>query len=205
VAPREGSPAFPGRRTLKGLLDAWLARTPIPDGADAFLSRIVAAHRGECERRVGLAVERMPHLDEQTIRSRFEAEVAFGEKFLLGAEDAAASEDARAKKRSVRAGLMFLESYRELPRLAWPREVVDSVIEMEQALIVWRQRHARMVERVIGRRVGTGGSSGVDYLDRTALTYRIFGDLWAVRTLLLREEAIPPITDAEDYRFRVED
>ncbi|MFO0587032.1 MAG: hypothetical protein U0441_05830 [Polyangiaceae bacterium] len=36
-------------------------------------------------------------------------------------------------------------------------------------MIMWRQRHARMVERVIGRRVGTGGSTGVDYLGETAL------------------------------------
>jgi tryptophan 2,3-dioxygenase len=62
-----------------------------------------------------------------------------------------------------------------------------------------------MVERVIGRRVGTGGSAGVDYLDQTALRYRVFGDLWAVRTLLLRSASIPPLEHADEYRFRVED
>lgn len=205
VAARDGSPSHPRPRTVKDLVYAWLERTPIPDGADAFLERIVAAHRNECGRRVGLAVARMPHLSEDVVRERFEAEVAFGERFLLGEEDPTADAASKASKRRVRAALMFLESYRELPRLAWPREVVDSLIEMEQGMIIWRQRHARMVERVIGRRVGTGGSSGVDYLDRTALTYRIFGDLWAVRTLLLREEAVPPLGDSDIYRFRVED
>ncbi len=205
VAPREGSPAHPGARTLKGLLYAWLARTPIHEGHDAFLEKIILAHRTECERRVELAVERMPHMARDVVRERFEAEVAFGEKFLRGEEDAIADEDTRRTRRQVRAALIFLESYRELPRLAWPRDVVDATIEMEQAMIVWRQRHARMVERVIGRRVGTGGSSGVDYLDATALSYRVFGDLWAVRTLLLRQDAVPPLDGADDYRFRVED
>jgi tryptophan 2,3-dioxygenase len=205
VAPREGSPAFPGARTIKEVLDAWIARTPIEGGAEAFLERVIASHREESERRVEIAVERMPHQPTDVVRQRFEAETKFAEAFLLGEEDPAASPEARAKKRAVRAGLVFLESYREEPRLTWPREVVDATIEMEQSMIVWRQRHARMVERVIGRRVGTGGSAGVDYLDRTALTYRIFGDMWAVRTLLLRKDAVPPLTTPSEYRFRVED
>ena len=74
--------------------------------------------------------------------------------------------------------------------------------QTEDALLVFRQRHARMVERMIGRRVGTGGSAGVDYLDETALRYRIFGDLWAVRTLLLRQSAVPPLAHASFYGFK---
>ncbi|MEZ4312709.1 MAG: tryptophan 2,3-dioxygenase family protein, partial [Polyangiaceae bacterium] len=66
-------------------------------------------------------------------------------------------------------------------------------------------RHARMVERVIGRRVGTGGSSGVDYLDETALKYRVFLDLWGVRALLLRAPILPPVEHEETNRFVVED
>lgn len=111
----------------------------------------------------------------------------------------------KAERRKVRAALVFLESYRELPRLAWPREALDALVAMEQRLLIWRQRHARMVERVIGRRVGTGGSSGVDYLDQTALKYRVFGDVWTIRTLLLQKTAVPSIDHADDFRFRVED
>lgn len=84
------------------------------------------------------------------------------------------------------------------------REVLAAVIEVEQAFVMFRQRHARMVERVIGRRTGTGGSAGVEYLDRTALEYRIFDDLWAVRTLLLPEAATPPLRDPGFYGFRSE-
>jgi tryptophan 2,3-dioxygenase len=58
-----------------------------------------------------------------------------------------------------------------------------------------------MVERVIGRRVGTGGSSGVDYLDKTALEYRVFRDLWALRTFQIRPEANPRPERAEFYGF----
>ena len=68
-----------------------------------------------------------------------------------------------------------------------PHEILARVIETEQGMLVFRQRHARMVERVIGRRVGTGGS-GVDYLDETT-KYRVFKDLWTARTFLVKRDA----------------
>ncbi len=67
-------------------------------------------------------------------------------------------------------------------------------------LLLWRNRHARMVERMIGGRVGTGGSSGVDYLDKTS-TIRNFTDLWAVRTVLLPKADLPPLENPEFYGF----
>ena len=100
----------------------------------------------------------------------------------------------------IRAALVFIESYRELPLLAWPRLLLDSVVEVEEQFVLWRHRHARMVERVIGRRVGTGGSSGVDYLDQTA-RMRVFTELWSVRTLLLPRTEIPTLLHPERYGF----
>ena len=95
---------------------------------------------------------------------------------------------------------MFIESYRELPLLSWPRLLLDLVIETEEGLVLFRHRHARMVERTIGRRVGTGGSGGVDYLDRTG-QYRVFRDLWAIRTVLLPRSMVPTLENAHFYGF----
>lgn len=197
--------------SLKHVLYEWLSRTPI-DGANdpasirRFLQAYIDAQREDCERRVHIAVERaLTEADVGRLRARYEAEIAQIESFLLANEDPSADAATRERRRAVRAGIVFIESYRELPRLAWPREILDNVIAMEQAMIIWRQRHARMVERVIGRRTGTGGSAGVEYLDQTALRYRIFADLWTVRTLLLRKPSVPPIDHAEDYGFRIED
>ena len=117
---------------------------------------------------------------------------------FLFAEDVPAPD--RHRIRRIRAGLVFVESYRELPLLAWPRLMVDTVVELEEQVVLWRHRHARMVERVIGRRVGTGGSAGVDYLDKTT-RYRVFGELWTVRTLLLPVDALPPVENTAFYGF----
>jgi len=48
--------------------------------------------------------------------------------------------------------------------------------------------------------MGTGGSSGVDYLDATT-RYRVFVDLWAVRTLLVKRSALPDCQNSEYYGF----
>ena len=103
--------------------------------------------------------------------------------------------------RRRRAGLVFIESYRELPLLAWPRKLISTLIELEESMILWRSSHARMVERMIGRRVGTGGSSGVDYLDMTT-KYRVFIDLWSVRSVLLKKEALPTLKNPDFYEFK---
>jgi tryptophan 2,3-dioxygenase len=99
-----------------------------------------------------------------------------------------------------RVGLLFIESYRELPLLTWPRKLIDGFVELEESIVKWRHSHARMVERIMGRRIGTGGTSGVDYLDATS-QYRIFKDLWGVRTILIKPQDRPALRNAEFYGY----
>ena len=61
--------------------------------------------------------------------------------------------------------------------------LLEELIEFDERLLLWRSRHVRMVERMIGHKRGTGGSPGVDYLQAT-LAYKLFPELWEVRTLL---------------------
>lgn len=101
-------------------------------------------------------------------------------------------EEIRSKK--VRLACLFLETYREAgdPTTALQAQLIDGAIAFEEAFLLWRHYHARMVERQIGRRVGTGGSSGVNYLDSTT-SYRVFTDLWGVRSAIARPSGFPPI------------
>lgn len=61
--------------------------------------------------------------------------------------------------------------------------LLEDLIEFDERLLLWRGRHVRMVERMIGAKKGTGGSLGAAYLS-TTLEHRIFPELWEVRTLL---------------------
>ena len=61
--------------------------------------------------------------------------------------------------------------------------LLEELIDFDENFLLWRDRHVRMVERMIGHRRGTGGSSGAAYLQST-LQHRFFPELWEVRTYL---------------------
>jgi tryptophan 2,3-dioxygenase len=63
---------------------------------------------------------------------------------------------------------------------ATPAEVCEALIDIDEGLQEWRYRHVKMVERIIGAKAGTGGSTGAQYL-RGTLFRPAFPDLWAVR------------------------
>jgi len=57
---------------------------------------------------------------------------------------------------------------------------LERFVDIDEGLQEWRYRHVKMVERTIGRRAGTGGSSGAEYLAST-LFRPVFPDVWRVR------------------------
>jgi tryptophan 2,3-dioxygenase len=61
--------------------------------------------------------------------------------------------------------------------------LAESLIEFDEAVILWRLRHVKMAERMIGSKIGTGGSEGVAYLQSTT-TQKFFPELWELRTYL---------------------
>jgi len=196
--------------SLREAVFEWIYRTPIegstPDdeGDAERVERFIDAYVESMARENAHGAELATHdaltpEDRERLAARYAAGLKGAESFLRGESKEDAAQRARTSR--IRAALVFIESYRELPLLAWPREVLDALVAMEQSMLIFRQRHARMVERVIGRRIGTGGSAGVDYLDQTALAYRVLGDVWAVRTLLIRREALPVLASEEAYRL----
>ena len=185
--------------TLASALTTWLSRTPImgsfygSEGDSETVETYVDAHLAAYTSIGDQASARMEAqgvANIEAVKARFAAASQGASDFL--------KPDGEINR--ARAGLLFIESYRELPLLAWPRVLVDAVVELEESMVLFRTHHARMVERIIGRRVGTGGSSGVDYLDATT-KYRIFGDLWGVRTILLKAENRPTLENGEVYGF----
>ena len=75
---------------------------------------------------------------------------------------------------------LLLSLYRNEPDA---RSVCERLVDLDEGLMEWRYRHVKMVERTIGMRRGTGGSSGAAYL-KTTLDRPLFPDLWEIRTEL---------------------
>ncbi len=75
---------------------------------------------------------------------------------------------------------MLIEIYRSNATI---RQVCELLVDFDEGLQEWRYRHVKMVERTIGTKQGTGGSTGVEYL-RSTLFRPLFPDLWAIRSSL---------------------
>jgi len=72
---------------------------------------------------------------------------------------------------------VLIDIYRNEPEIA---EFCERLVDLDEGVQEWRYRHVKMVERTIGTRPGTGGSTGAEYL-RTTLLRPVFPDLWTIR------------------------
>jgi tryptophan 2,3-dioxygenase len=81
---------------------------------------------------------------------------------------------------SAELRIALVDVYRNHPELA---DLCETMVDLDEGLMAWRYRHVKMVQRTIGTRRGTGGSTGAEYL-MTTLNKPLFPDLWAIRTEL---------------------
>jgi tryptophan 2,3-dioxygenase len=178
--------------SLHDLLDRWLARTPFLDwgGAsfrDAYrqaVERHLATDREVVEADAAMPAERR----EREARGLDKALAAFAAIF----DPAAAPGAWRLSPQAVQAAL-FITVYRDAPVAQQPFRLLSLLMDIDETLTLWRYRHALMVERMIGRKIGTGGSSGHAYLRTTAERHRIFGDLFQLSTFLIPRSALPAL------------
>jgi len=182
-------------------LDAWLSRTPFVsmgdftfdrayrEAIDAMLDREVARVRAE--------IDLEPERCQQEIDALENARKAFGGIF----DDTQAEPVWRMSARSIRAAL-FIMLYRDHPALQLPFRLLAALMDIDETMTMWRYRHALMVERMIGVKTGTGGSSGHVYLRRAADQHRIFIDLFRLSTYLIPRSAIPNLPQAIERQMR---
>ena len=77
----------------------------------------------------------------------------------------------------------WLEVYRDTERWWAFYQLGEKLMDLDDALLTWRHKHVVTIERIIGRRPGTGGTEGAAYL-MTTLEKRCFPELWSLRTKL---------------------
>ncbi len=93
---------------------------------------------------------------------------------------------------ALRAAL-FIMLYRDEPLFRLPFALLNSLIEIDEQLANFRYRHLQMVRRMIGTRVGTGGSSGEQYLQGAVNKNYIFKELAGVITYLIERRHLPTL------------
>ncbi len=98
----------------------------------------------------------------------------------------------RLSMKSMLAAL-FINLYRDEPILHMPFMLLNSILEMDELFTTWRYRHVLMVHRMIGSKLGTGGSSGHSYLMSTVENHRVFIDLFNISTYFISRSNLPEL------------
>lgn len=106
--------------------------------------------------------------------------------------DATAPENQLSPK-AMRAAL-FMMLYRGYPLLQYPYQLLNNLLEIDEQMATWRFRHINMVHRVIGMRVGTGGSSGKDYLMGALNKHYIYKELAMLTSFLVERRRLPQLS-----------
>lgn len=179
------------------LLEAWLSRMPFSqfEGFDFW---------GDYKKAVDVMlktdheiISKNPSLDERMRTMELKNLGLTRETFdvlldkKLYDESLAAGKVRLSQKAMLSAVFIYL--YRDYPALQMPFRILNSLVEVDEKFTTWRYRHAIMVQRILGTKIGTGGSSGHDYLKSTTERNRVFLDFFNLATFLIPKKMIPAL------------
>jgi tryptophan 2,3-dioxygenase len=113
---------------------------------------------------------------------------------------AAGTVDRSLSPAACRAAL-FIMLYRGYPLLQLPFQVLHQLLEIDEQLSTWRYRHMSMVHRMIGTRIGTGGSTGKDYLGSALERHHLFREIAALTSFLIERKRLPQLDPEMERRL----
>jgi tryptophan 2,3-dioxygenase len=157
-------------------------------------------------------LERMPILDRAAAdsfwgdyRRRYQSSLADVEKGNMEVFDRIFFEDPADPGRSLGPAAcrsaLFIMLYRGYPLLQLPYQVMHQLLEIDEQLSTWRYRHMSMVHRTIGSRIGTGGSTGKDYLASALEKHHLFGEIAGLTSFLIQRKRLPELEPAIQRRL----
>jgi len=92
-------------------------------------------------------------------------------------------------------GALMIYFYRDMPRFSQPYQILTFLMDIDSLLQKWRYNHVMLVQRMLGSKQGTGGSSGYLYLRTTVSDrYKVFLDLFNLSTWLIPRAYIPKLS-----------
>ena len=100
----------------------------------------------------------------------------------------------RALSPAASRAALFIMLYRGYPLLHLPFRLLNNLLEIDEQMSTWRFRHVNMVHRMIGSRIGTGGSSGKEYLKGALDKHYIFKDLVTLSSFLIERRKLPKLS-----------
>ena len=176
--------------TLLNLINGWLERMPFFKEDELWKNYKSA---GEESNEVTLNNIHPFWKDYENI---YEAGLAEGEKInvehfkkIFFGE----AENERSLSSEACRSALFIMIYRGYPMLELPFQLLDTLLEIDNQLGNWRYRHINMVRRMIGTRIGTGGSTGAGYLQGAMDKHYIFKEISQLNSFLTDRRKLPKL------------
>lgn len=146
-------------------------------------------------------LERMPYFNHENLWTEYrsiyasslqEAELNNLEQFDKRFFSTEKNPDMALSRDASRSAL-FIILYRHYPLLHLPYELIKTLLTIDELLGQWRFRHINMVQRIIGSRTGTGGSTGTGYLQAALNKHYIFKDFASLTGFLIERNKLPKL------------
>jgi tryptophan 2,3-dioxygenase len=144
-------------------------------------------------------LERMPFIDDDfwdNYQQVYKNSLADAERSNAAYFDSifnATGTESTLTSKACKAAL-FIMLYHGYPMLELPFQLLDTLIEIDNQLANWRNRHINMVQRMIGTRIGTGGSTGGGYLKAAMDKHYIFKELSQLNSFLVDRRKLPQLS-----------
>ena len=173
-----------GNKSLLELINSWLERMPLaPPLSDD------------------------PNSFWQIYRKSYNGSLAEAEKGNLEALDEVffnlkpQTQNIKQLSHAASRAALFIMLYRGYPLLQQPFQLLNCLLEIDEQLSSWRYRHMNMVHRMIGTRIGTGESSGKDYLKAAADKHYIFREIAQLNSFLIERRKLPTLSNEMEMRL----
>ncbi|MBK6730488.1 MAG: tryptophan 2,3-dioxygenase [Bacteroidetes bacterium] len=180
--------------TLLELIDGWLSRMPFFDSPELWENYKAITSN-----------DNIMHPFWSDFINIYESGLVEGEKQNIETFKQIFFSDSKSEYTSLSSKAMrsalFISLYRGYPILHMPFNFMNAMVNIDEQMATWRFRHINMVHRMIGNRVGTGGSSGKDYLQGALNKHYIFKDFAILSSFLIERHKLPVLSQELELRL----
>lgn len=185
--------------SMLGLVDAWLSRMPFLNFGEydfwqAYRDAVTEMLAHEVE-----VIEANPHLEGQALADQLASAEATEATFATLFDEAKYEGlQERGDRRLSHKGFLsalLISLYRDEPILNSPWRLLAVLVDIDEGFTQFRQRHAILAHRMLGTKMGTGGTSGHKYLSAAAQKHAVFRDLFELSTFQIPRSKLPPLPD----------
>jgi len=181
--------------TIRELLDTWLARLDLIDSKGFSFWKTLRAKVEEMFSQDEELIKNNATLDEQEKTIELKNLKKTLDSFNILFDQEKFDEEKFTFSRKSMLTALFITLYQDYPLMHLPYKILNSFLEMDEWITKWRYAHALMAKRMLGGKIGTGGSTGHEYLKKTAQRHVLFKDLFKLNSFLIAKSQRPELPE----------